>query len=151
MPKIYRVMYESNSKPEVGTDRNKLGARLGIDVKPDAEGNIRPAGKGMSVNICPCQIPGVILPARLNDIGIKRGAIGNDALKVWSMGSGGFVAGPIAAKLELLPDAKVIPAYHGVVQPDSVISLDGYQDALADTKDAWLVNEQRNTNCPFCQ
>jgi len=53
------------------------------------------------------------------------------------MGSGAFIAEPVAPGLVLSPDSDI----HGTVQPESIMFLTEYQNKLAATRDNWAIDE----------
>jgi hypothetical protein len=53
------------------------------------------------------------------------------------MGTGPFVAEPVAAGLQLRPDSET----HGTVEPDRPMPLPEYQAALASTREQWVIDE----------
>src|SRR5688572_3074629 len=116
MPKIYRVMKDDNGKPKIGTAGAMLGVRIKSetskgDIDPDANGDVHPNQRGLSVNPSIQSMPPELLPKRLR--AIYPEAAGRDTNFVWSHGSGPFVQGPVAPHLELRPNK----ASHGFVGP----------------------------------
>jgi hypothetical protein len=159
MPKIFRVMKEEAGKPRLGSGGSTLGVRLpggagGTDITPDADGNVRPGRKGMSVapdleallRHLPNQVPRRLrflesdpdVPEDLRRLAGR--ARGENSLHVWSMGEGPFESGPLTEDLELLPDP--VPAYHGVVIPVRKMPAVDYQKALWGTQALWSKDEQ---------
>jgi len=58
------------------------------------------------------------------------------------MGEGPFTEATIYSRLTLRPDEAVDGRIaHGVIVPASVMSIQGYQTALAATRDEWTVDE----------
>jgi len=53
------------------------------------------------------------------------------------MGSGPFTAEQVAKGLLLRPDSGT----HGAVEPDRHVALSEYEDALAATRDQWVIDE----------
>lgn len=141
MPRLFRSMYEFENRPVVGTERNQLGVRVhpvpqggNADVYPDAEGCV-PDNQGMSV--CPHwkKLPPLLIPERLKDISPK--ARGDNALRCFRFGTGPFAESPVAAGLKLThTDSR-----HGLVEPAERTEVTKFQDALAATKNGWLVDE----------
>lgn len=79
------------------------------------------------------------VPERLNSR--VPGARGSNTLVIWSMGTGDFLEEAIATDLVLRLD----PANrsgHGFVEPDKIMTLAAYQEALAATRDEWSVDEE---------
>jgi tetratricopeptide (TPR) repeat protein len=97
-PKIFRTMLfdtidGGRRVPQVGTDKNMLGARLPpsdpADVHPDANGRVAPAGEGLSVSPSLKSMPLGLVPERLRDR--RPGARGSDDLRLFRLGEGRFV------------------------------------------------------------
>jgi hypothetical protein len=129
-------MRRDGDKPLVGSNATSLGVRVPKDIEPDDDGLVRPRDRGMSVAPSARDLPSEFFPERLRVPFNKPGARGRNTY-VWSMGTGPFVAGPVAPKLDLLPDK---PG-HGVVRPSEAMTLDAYRQALADTRDGWSIDE----------
>ena len=145
MPKTYRVMVETNGMPMIGVERNMLGARR-IDIQADENGDVQPGMGGISVNLCLCGVPPLILPRHLGLSGVVRGAKGeDDGREGWRMGQGAFIHSAVARGLELRPDGR-----HGYIGPDAVAPLATYQNALAATQSQWFRVTQKNNDCPRC-
>jgi len=53
------------------------------------------------------------------------------------MGNGPFIAEPVAPGLRHRPDS----ATHGLVEPDRSMPLTEYEQALAATRDQWVIDE----------
>ena len=140
MPRIYRAMLSKDARPEVGNSKNMLGVRVPpaelVDIVPDAEGNVTPCGKGMSVNPTLTAMPLVFVPRRWRELDKKfRGARGDTPLEVFCHGEGEFVSGTVAPKLVLNPDKPT----HGVVQPETRMAFTDYLDALKSTQNDWVL------------
>ncbi len=142
MPKIYRVMKEDGHQPLLGETASTLGVRVPADIQLDVAGNVSPGTGGMSV----CRsvaalnrMPARMIPSRLR--AIVPGAAGNDNLFVWSLGQNQWSAHEesVAAGLQLRPDAS--DRQHGFVEPDNVVSLEVYREAIAATQSLWQVDE----------
>lgn len=146
MPKLFRAMLATGGLPLVGTERNMLGVRPGeIEVDDD---NVCLEAGGMSVNVCLCGIPPLILPRHLSLSRIVRGAKGDDDRREgFHMGEGPFVQSPVADRLRLRPGNHK----HGFVEPDRVMPLTEYQEALAATQNQWHVVTKANNDCPRCK
>jgi hypothetical protein len=126
--------------PVVGsTTSSELGVRPGFDVAVDPAGDVVLDGGGMSV------VPGwrVLdperIPRRLRLI--FAGASGANTASCFTLGQGPFQRDPLASGLELIPDAGVVPAIHGVVAPAQACSLAQYQSDLQNTRAAWQIDE----------
>ena len=58
------------------------------------------------------------------------------------MGEGPFAEAAVSGQLALRPDEAVdAKVAHGVIEPASVMLIQGYQTALAATRDEWTVDE----------
>jgi hypothetical protein len=145
MPKVYRSMYEDAGQPRIGDDTCELGVRppghpVNADVNVDANGNVVLDGGGMSVfpSIFPAElkrIPKRLIPLRLaNKV---PGAVGDDDMKIWTTGAGGFVSAPMAGALTLY----VTGRSHGAICPAHAMSLQQLQTELANTQPDWNVEE----------
>ena len=138
MPKIYRGMKQEQGKPALGAAATTLGARVPNDIEADAGGLVHPGTGGMSVSPTLRTLPYFCVPERLQMIYPR--ARGRNDLAVWSMGTGDFAEGSVTENLNLRPD----PANtkHGLVEPASSMTLDDYQNALAATQEAWILDEK---------
>jgi hypothetical protein len=135
---MYRLMKEENGRPKVGSAAMMLGIRLSANELPvDPHGNVHPSTGGMSVYASLRVIPARMVPKRLKSL--VQFAAGNNNLFVWAMGEGPFDPGPVAARLRLRIDAD--DPFHGFIEPDAIMSLQEYLDALAATKELWSVDE----------
>ena len=139
MPKIYRAMKQDGNKPVIGQSSSALVARIPGDILPDSAGKVHPGTKGMSVSPSFKELPAERIPRRLRSLLGIRNATGNNSHSIWRMGEGPFVAEPIAARLQLRPDP--VNSRHGFVEPDTVMSAEDYQSALAATQDVWSIDE----------
>jgi hypothetical protein len=133
---MYRVMKEAkDGKPVVGRTGTSLGVRIPLDIKPDENGDVSPNTGGMSVSPSLYTLPPLFVPVRLHALVPK--ARGSNHLRVWKMGAGPFDRSPVAPGLELRPDSRK----HGTIQPDQLMTLLAYEDALAATRDQWVIDE----------
>lgn len=141
-PRIYRAMQrDADGLPVVGSgSSSKLGARLGVDVRVDAAGNVMPDGGGMSVTPRWCDLDYRRIPRRLRNL--CPGASGNNSHACFTMGSGPFQRGSVAKGLELIPDYGQASVRHGVVAAAESVSFSEYQAWLEVTRDQWRVDEQ---------
>jgi hypothetical protein len=137
MPVIYRSMLRDGDQPQVGYSAKTLGVRVPPDAKPDlpveADGSVRPNTGGMSVAPAWRLLPRWRISRRLREK--VEGAAGGLDVFCWRMGTGPFVAEPVAAGLQLRPDSES----HGTVEPDRPMPLSEYQAALARTREQWVI------------
>jgi hypothetical protein len=143
MPLIYRSMLADGEKPKAGGERGCLGVRVPPDKHADipvaADGTVAPITGGMSVSPSLASLPFFLIPRRL----LPRfpRATGSNQLICWRMGGGSFEGGSVTAGLVLRPDPDK-PLQHGFVEPETVMPLDQYQQALAATRDVWVKAEE---------
>lgn len=131
-------MNKADGKPAVGDNPTDLGARVPVDIQPDALGNVQPDTGGMSVSPRLTALPPHRVPRRLRPLIPK--ATGRDFHFVWSMGDGQFVADAVALSLRLRPDPT--NSKHGFIEPDAEIPLSEYRRALEATQGKWQVDEE---------
>lgn len=79
-----------------------------------------------------------MIPARLH--ALVPDAVGDDRLFVWAMGDGPFASGAVAPGLVLRVDPD--DPKHGFIEPQSIMTIEEYQAALAGTRDQWVVYER---------
>jgi len=125
--------------PSIGNAENMLGVRVPphprADVTPDADGNVEPNKKGLSVAPGLAAMPPGLVPERLRD---KRpGARGSNRLHVFRLGERDFLRAPVGDALELAPTS----LKHGVLQPIRKTPLTDYHRDLAATQQQWSVDE----------
>jgi hypothetical protein len=136
MPRIYRVMLKAaDDGPTVGQSAAQLGVRVPTDIAPDEQDRVSPGTGGMSVSPGLRALPAFLIPKRLRALVPK--ARGRDDGYVWRMGTGPFTRGSVGEGLQLEPDSPT----HGTVQPAEVMPLSAYEDALAATRDEWVIDE----------
>ena len=140
MPLIYRAMIvDGDGRPKVAPTSRGLGVRVPPaakpDITPDAAGLVKPGTGGMSVSPNWRDLPYWLIPARLSHL--VYGAIGRDDAACFRMGDGPFASGPVTVGLDLRVDGPT----HGLVEPASETAVADYQQALADTRDEWTVDE----------
>ena len=139
MPLIYRSMRADDNKPVVGCSATALGVRAppaeNADIPVEPDGTVRPNTGGMSVAPAWRRLPRWRISRRLRDK--VEGAAGSPNVFCWRMGSGSFVAEQVATGLSLRPDSDI----PGTVEPGHQMSLPEYQEALAFTRDQWVIDE----------
>ena len=145
MSKFYRVTLADDDRPLVGNGKFMLGVRIGKPPKGDIElterGTALPSGGGMSVALHWSKLPHFLIPPRLRHLvptERRRSAAGNDNARCWRMGSGEFQAAEIGDRLILRIDS---PS-HGLIEPSNEMPIDSFQDALAETRDDWQIDEE---------
>lgn len=123
----------------IGVESNMLGVREPphrlADVSVDSSDTVGPDGKGLSVSPDLSSMPPFLVPERLRNV--RRGARGNNALRVFRLGDGAFARAPVGVDLELWPDSEK----HGVLQPSRRMALRHFQQALGETQSSWAVEE----------
>lgn len=130
-------MKKDGAKPLLGASATALGVRAPGDIVPDAQGQVIPGTSGMSVSPTLAALPDQFIPMRLRPL--VPSAYGRNTLHVWSHGEGSFAAESVAPGLQLRPDPR--DARHGFVEPDSIVSLEEYRDAISATQDNWTIDE----------
>lgn len=128
-------MLPAGDRPMVGTQRLQLGARVPVDIVPDADGKVHPGTRGMSVFRSINDFPPNMVPTRLRSL--VPDAAGDDATTMWVRGQGPFENGPFAASLDFRVDPRPRKDHHGCVVPNRAMPLADYQSALAATQDEW--------------
>jgi hypothetical protein len=137
-PRMYRAMKTCpvDGLPVIGsTSSGQLGVRLGVDIECDAAGNVVIDGAGMSVTPAWQMLPYSRVPRRLKDR--FPGATGSNNTACYFLGASAFVRSPVTNDLELIPDSPT----HGVVAPASSMTCVRYNDALAETRPHWVIDE----------
>lgn len=141
MPTIYRSMFAAGNHPRVANDAKSLGVRVegyNADIVIGDGGIVSPGMAGMSVSSAWQELPPHRIPSRLRPICAK--AKGSNDYYCWRLGSGEFARGTVATDLmlEIDPD----DATHGLVGPETKMSVASYMDALAATRDLWVIDEE---------
>jgi hypothetical protein len=121
---LFRIMLKDTSgKPLCGAAANMLGARVGVDVRPTAQGDVHPGCGGLSVvPEDPARFPPHLRPLRFG---------GQCGLPLFRIASASIVV-PLA----YAPDPRK-PQRHGTIEPAAAMPLAHYQSALADTVHLW--------------
>ncbi len=150
MPRVYRTMYAGNDGvPEVGDGPNQLGVRPPGRTKPDGRaelsdvdlsdnGHVVLNGKGMSVFRSTADLRRMmphLVPKHL--AWLVRNAAAPDGARVWSMGEGPFVSGPLTDDVLFSTSG----GRHGSVCPSREMTLDALQGSLAATRALWRIDE----------
>jgi hypothetical protein len=140
-PKVYRAMRcDPADKPVVGSSSSsELGARPGVDISVDAAGIVLLDATGMSVASGWRDLDFTRIPRRLRHL--APGATGSNSTCCFTLGLGPFQNGTIANGLELILDQGAAPVTHGVIAPTQAVPLAQYQNDLANTRDAWQIDE----------
>ncbi|MFO0450142.1 MAG: hypothetical protein ACK52I_16030 [Pseudomonadota bacterium] len=129
--------------PCVADNATGLGLRA-RDLTPDEAGQAHPGRGGMSVVSCidglrhrvaKRKFPPTLVPERLG----KRipGAIGQNNLRVFRIGSGRFERGVLTKSVALEVDIDD----HGTVQPCSVMHITAFKAAIVSTRHMWCDGE----------
>lgn len=123
-PLMYRAMArDQNQLPVLG--QRDLGVRVPTDVKPDVNGIVSSARKGMSVAPeDPMNLPLHHRPASLLGTGEKP---------VWS-----HPAPELPSMLQYVETSDT----HGVVSPAAAMTLAAYESALASTRPDWKLTHE---------
>jgi hypothetical protein len=131
---------DDDDKPVVEATGKGLGVRgepvnEQTDVDLDPQGRVLLNRKGMSVAPQWRDLPFFLISKRLRDK--VPSARGNSNLYCFTMGDGPFEEGALSQELTLIVDR----ATHGVVTPQTLVSLNDFQSHLADTRDDWWIDE----------
>ncbi len=121
---LFRIMLKDVvGQPVVGTSDNMLGARVGVDIRPDGQGQVHPGKGGISVAPeDPARLPLHLRPLRLGGVcGLPLFRIEHAA---------------VGRRLAYRPDPKK-PTRHGMIEPAETMPVEAYQGALAATSPAW--------------
>ncbi|BBO34423.1 hypothetical protein [Lacipirellula parvula] len=141
MPLMFRTMKkEDDNHPAVDYSGKGLGVRGAAvngqtDISTDASGMVILDGSGMSVAPSWRELPFFLIPKRL--IEHAPAARGSQSLHCFRMGDGQFIDSPIAAGLEL----KVDKPLHGNITPEEPVTLQQFQQDLANTRGQWTIDE----------
>jgi hypothetical protein len=108
----------------------------GMSVSPDAETILEKLPHRL-----PERLAQLAFEGKLSDRAamLVRGAIAKKPTILWSMGEGAFTSAPLTDRLALRIDPG--DERHGLVEPDAVMSLVAYQDALRETVSMWSAHE----------
>jgi hypothetical protein len=143
MPLVYRAMLIDGGLPHVAPSAASLGVRLPpdkhADIVVDGHGLVEPGTGGMSVSPAWRFLPVHRIPRRLR-VKFPRAAGKND-LFIWRMGEGPFTSGPVTERLLLRLDPEK-PQKHGLVEPTARMPVADYQQALAQTRGYWRIDEE---------
>ncbi len=140
MARVYRCMISTPEGPRIGRDAKSLGVRVpdtnsgksNCDVALNEHGQVSPGEGGMSVAPTVTALPEHRIPRRLRHLAPR--ATGNNDLAVWRFGEGEWLDGDFAPVLKLRTDSPK----HGVIEPEYVMTLQKYEDALAATQQFWI-------------
>jgi len=136
MPKVYRSMKKSeDGLPTLEASPKGLGVRDETDIHIDESGNVILDGCGMSVAPDWRKLRVYRIPQRLHHI--VQGARGPNNVYCFSMGTGPFESGNLAAGLDLRVDS----TSHGTVVPTQVVPLIQYKQDIANTRTSWQIDE----------
>jgi hypothetical protein len=146
MARFFRVMLADGDRPMIGDRKNMLGVRVGApprgDVELTVEKKVIPGTGGMSVVRHWLDLPHFLIPPRLAHLlsrtTQRRAASGNDNARCWRMGGGEFENSRVNDQLLLRIDSQK----HGLVEPINEVPIDSFQADLAETRDAWKIDEE---------
>lgn len=118
---LFRAMArEVNGNPRIAPAH--LGIRIGTDIEPDDDGNVRPETGGMSVTPNdPMDLPQHRRPAELG---------GTGKWPVWWIHDG-----KLPVSLNYRPDPR--SRTHGFVEPSDLMRLENYQGSIEGTAPNW--------------
>jgi hypothetical protein len=121
---LYRAMQiEDDGNPRIGP--NHLGFRIGTDIHPDDNGNVRPETGGMSVTPNdPIDLPFHRRPIALG---------GTSKWPVWWINER-----KLTANLRYRPEP--YKTTHGFVEPSDLMSIVNYQGAIEGTALSWILH-----------
>jgi hypothetical protein len=135
VPLIFRAMKMEDGKPAVAARRDSLGVIAGEppigDIPVGDHGIVAPDTGGMSVAPSWKDLPPSRIPKRLKSV--FRAATGSNQYHCWFMGEGNFASGNLTEGLYVRQDK----ATHGLVEPESAMLFDTFQELLANTRDQW--------------
>jgi hypothetical protein len=143
MPTVFRSMKAGDDGlPIVGDRSRELGVRVPpnphADIDVDSNTNLVVLnGNGMSVVENWRDLSDHLIPARLSTIVPQ--AVGSNDLKCFRLGDGPFVAGLLAAGLELV--LKPGSSRHGNLTPTTAVTVAQFQALLAATRADWVEDE----------
>jgi hypothetical protein len=145
MPRIFRAMTAAEDHlPTVVQSARGLGVRVPEDVNLNEKGQVDDTCGGMSVAPTWQDLPPHRIPKRLNDklSRIEKDARGSNADFCWRMGSGDFVKSIVSERLVLvIDDVPEGDDPHGLVAPMTSCEIEAFRNAIADTRDEWVVDE----------
>lgn len=125
IPLFRTFVTDDKNLPKIGVENFMLGARVPIDIKPDAAGMVHPGKGGMSVTPNdPSRLPPHLRPVNLPG--------GQSTLPVFFIASS-----KLGATLRFQPATRH-PERHGFVEPAMATKLEAYQNALGDTVTYWV-------------
>lgn len=141
MPRFYRAMtVDGDGRPKIGPTARTLGVRVGEgeydDVAADENQDVHPGAGGMSVAPSWRDLETHRIPKRLQSI--MPDATGSNRDACWRMGDGEFENASVTDNLALICDSLT----HGELQPIRSMNVDAFQQALADTRDEWEIDEE---------
>jgi len=139
MPFTYRTMISVGGMPKIGAEDNMLGVRIPphapADIVPDNGDLVHPNTGGLSVVKNWKKLPALLIPSRLQSQ--HPPARGSDSYAVFRFSDQEFETGIIAPGLYLRWGRKA----HGLIEPESDMPVQSFQEALAATQTTWSVSE----------
>lgn len=123
--RLFRVMQkdQATDHPLCGNGSCQLGARVGVDIRPDDDNQVHPGRGGLSVTPDdPKHLPLHFRPKQLG---------GNGRLPVFQI-----ECNQLGSSLQYRSDPQK-PHAHGFIEPAKMMALSCYQAALAATQNRW--------------
>lgn len=133
-------MLPDGDLPKVGFDARTLGVRVPVDIPVDERQHVHPNTGGMSVAPRLADLPPHRIPRRLRGLPGLAAAVGSNSLRVWRFGDGEFQSSRVSEKLWLRIDHS--HPRHGLIEPDAIMRLSEFSDALAATRPLWEIDEE---------
>ncbi len=137
MSGIFRSMIADGNMPTVGSASKMLGVRDdGYDIPIEPNGNVRPHTGGLSVSPDWRSLPPFLVPHRLRTM--INSARGSNRLACFRLDVLPFQEVQITELLVLRPNT----SEHGTIEPSRDMLLSEFQDALAVTRESWIIDER---------
>ena len=129
VPIVFRTMIpDPDGLPRAGASLRTLGARPGVDIPVDGDGNVKPRTGGMSVTADdPKRIPKPVRPRSL-------GGESRDTL--FSMDTA-VIPPSLVVRADKPAPPGGIASLHRVVEPSEACSFGAYQFELHGTRKSW--------------
>ena len=128
-------MFAEGRLPRIGNEKFQLGARIGIDTRPDNDGFISDLSKGMSVSPSVEDLHPNIQPMWLNSR--FPDANGPIALKIFRYKDLEFKTQVLNTDLKL-----EVNRNHGNICPAKQCKYTYYVSAISQTQPEWLIEDE---------